>query len=1667
MPQVVCAKCGEPPSDPSEVEPTRDGKWMHQKCMGSGYSLNFVDWIKARIAVTRYDEDEDRYKFVIRELVQNADDVMAQILVLRFEKDALYVANDGRAFSTVGPEGTYEGSDFDRSSRVLKRFKEYDKESTGHFGSGFQTVYAITNHPEVHSNAACRALNPVNQEWDDLEVRLRSPYAGGPIGKKGVLFRLPWRDEKAANEVVNKENKETPFAAKDFDTWNPKDTRPFYDGLKGYLADVMLFCQWLRAIRIVWNADARPEAYQAERDYQLHDLLPRPEVVEIRQGPAKEGGTWYKWDPRLPVQEGMCPPSFDPKSWEYQAVESRRYVAASRAIADKAGSRLMLLLGAHGTVRVDSSKSAKDKEIKKNHVHILFPLFQTKKAYLCSVIPLPSRGKNYFAFSSHLVPIESRTGVDIQGNEGVNGEWYRAAMLSLVALYREAFPRFLEAVKQMKLIASESQSLVLQSIPRGEIREWMQTGGGDVLWGGQETNELKDWIFEQSILVTAQGQWRSPAGAFHVAEETERRVVESLHLAAMPQYFTSKLDDIQWLKTKAEEEEFAPEDFVEAWTIIQKGSQFRYGKLAAANQSVRMDKSTVEAVLRYALSDAMGDRLSKLSLVPDSEGEFRDLASFPKLPPELKEMSAILSPSRRIHGDFVPLVEALEKVRPRRQELGFTEVPKIIDTEYRQQPERFASMEDGDHRLLSKIVARVVTHPTWAIDKGLGMFFVPCDFAGVMSLGEPPDVRKWPEHEGEHYTREWTFDDQPFDVPGLSAEVRSRVRILDLKGVADEERKRVSTRLSLVALAENPRKPTNFVRNFISPRLGSLFEDKTLADFLETDDPGELESQKKLMLEAIRVYFDKPHEEGGVKPGDMGKVPCLYGTDGVWRPARKFARGGGPLLERLGLYPLHPDFASETEWSNKTLEALEVTVQLDEASVVESLKKMAAEHPPDRKMLGDLFGTIITEFDSKRLAAISADLKQTAWIPVGIKDVAKASDAMFPSAERTEVLGESYKSFVDLSAMDADLRKRLEGIGEDGSNRAFNLGLRTRPSLPEMTEALNASISTGKTPPIRLQAELSKALPGTAREREEWKRGLGNPSLYWEGKWYTGSSIRLIEKTEDFPVPYESVGLLVLSPDDAHEIRQLADAVGAKTVVQTEDVANAICYVAGKVRSSPSSWSTWRSKYEALWKWLDDNQGEIPEVGKQFENEMMVFAAGSWHVPARVIIDDNDTANSPVDLGEWCVLPKAAASVSAMERMGAWRSSRLTEQAAADVLGTLRNGTPLDAQSCAVVLGLISISMEKGWAERTGPVPWPTSVARELKLSMPKDAFVGNQSLLALFSAIPQVVTGSEGNQRAGLGSLAERWSAQPLDGRVSYPENPFSQGGRATEMEAVLSEVYTRAVTFNPGDWEALACLHGIEVWRAGKTIQSYALGRYVGRFTVPAIVPVGKGRVTLLVRKDLDSLDKATADALVAWAVGEGLPLAKKDAMVKALLDSYKEREEAIEYDPVAQRLRPGYPETFRSLKSWYPGCQLCGEVTPKDDRGFETAENIRSMILSRGGLFRGDPGAYEPANSLYLCPRHAILLDRGLVRLGFMKGWETNREKVIKSLRETESRIPEDGSMFEIEVDVFEWTWQSGAKQASSEKQDWKIRPLKLTPEHAKAVLDKLIKYVGARQ
>ena len=136
----------------------------------------------------------------------------------------------------------------------------------------------------------------------------------------------------------------------------------------------------------------------------------------------------------------------------------------------------------------------------------------------------------------------------------------------------------------------------------------------------------------------------------------------------------------------------------------------------------------------------------------------------------------------------------------------------------------------------------------------------------------------------------------------------------------------------------------------------------------------------------------------------------------------------------MGLFPLHPDFG---EWSDETLEALQTVTELDLAKVVRIIKNSASERPPDRRLLANIFGTLLAEYDSTQLASMRGALKETEWVPVGITGVVIPTEATLPTPERVSVLGRSNHSYVDLDAMDKEVKSRVEKLGDEGGKRAL------------------------------------------------------------------------------------------------------------------------------------------------------------------------------------------------------------------------------------------------------------------------------------------------------------------------------------------------------------------------------------------------------------------------------------------------------------------------------------------------------------------------------------------------------------------------------------------------------------------------------------------------------
>jgi hypothetical protein len=1646
MGEIKCYNCGESPPNQEGIELASDGTWICQVCGKKEISLRILNFIRERIAVNRT-EDEDPSKFVLRELVQNADDANASILVVRFEEDGLYVANDGFAFRTAPKEGGPD--DFVRAAQILERHKEGDKEAAGHFGSGFQTVYSITNSPEVYSNGYSRALNPITGRWENLDSHRYSPYMSNPPGHKGVLFRLPWRDSSAARLFY--EGKQHFLEERFWPRWDAMAIRTLYDELRQYLHPVLLCCQRLLTIRIVWMAGGRREAYQATRDFTLNEPLPQPKVVEVREGSIAAKPEWFEWDGGLSATSEV-PSSFSQEA-EFEETKRRRYFASSGLVTES-GVPVFLVREKGGSVTVSRSDAG---EIKKNHIHLLFPLFVSGKAFLYSVIPLPRRGGNYFAFSAHLYPIEARNDVDVQGNGGMNGRWYRSCMLSLAKLFKDTFPGFIEFAKGMDASDEEKQCVILQALPRNEIREWMRPGKSteDIEWARAETEALRSWLFEQPILLSAAG-WFPPANGY-IPEDENLEALEALKLPMFPKAFVEMFDQVPWLKILGEARKFSPEKFVDIisrskLTDVSYNSTFT---LPDNGVTLRLDRQTVSRLVTYAM--ASGDGATELGIFPSEEGSMRPLSCYPKLPAGFEVVYELLPAENRIHKELESVIAKLEVEYPsRRKPEQTSRLPKLLADAIKNQPARFKILSIADQRLLSLAVVKIVLDENFAEDVARGQDFLPCRFRGAVTVG-PVNVARRPED----YQRGWVFAERRTKIPGLTEEVAAGIRFLALEGVQEKDVEKIETKLTIRQLAELDGKPTNYVRHFLSGK-DALFYDHVLGEFLETKDRKLLDSQKRALLEALKAYFtgftEHRREKTEIPRKEMGSVPCLYDTYGKWYPAREFAKASGPLQALFKCRTLHPDFDS---WSLDTLYAIGVETEFTPEVISEKIKK--EEESGNRKSLADAFGAVLVGCKTDELRKLREQLIGVKWVPVGLTQKATLDDSLYPTEALKNSLGAEHDRYVDLDLIKHDVRAGLDGMDTKSlEQRLGALGMDNEPKLEDLTLTLVSCAEKGREPPSALLKELNRRLATSdATERRDWGKSIPNPAFYWKGTWYASDEIRVLDNNEELPTA-PPAGTLILSPEEADPFKSYLESIGVHRGLGAIDLLRWLREFATANKASGKPLEEQREKYDSIVKKLEPLADMITkEEAKEFGAQKIALTEQSWLAPEDLLMDDCNLIVAPVYFGDFCIVPRDSVPWRLFETLGGRIMSKLDGEAAHAIMRRLARIEYVSDNQSAAYLKMLAYGAKSNWWRAEEPLPWPVVPVGGGRFVQPSEGYLMNQAAADFFVGLPILKTPTGDGVEEELEELAGKWGAKGA-GEIRYPKLDMSDESQDYEMKRLLSDIHSCLVEVFSREKASLAWIGRTEVYNTKEKFQRYQCvhGTTVddGNLRIPAILPRSSDSAVMVLPDSGPKNPRDMAKLISSWSLGAGFPEARQDLLEKQIEFLYVERQKAFESELYVNQQIPGYLETNKKLEDWYGFCQICGWRTPSDEMG-STKESIQSIVSEKGGLFVGPLTRYEVGNSLYLCPRHAILKGRRLVRFDFMKDWESSQAEVATRIRKALEDIPEED--YRIPVSVYEWNVSNG------EKEGWRQERLTLNPKHAKALYERLLRYIDTKK
>ncbi len=1715
---ITCTKCGREFPVAREVEAAERGNWTCHICAAPDIKVDLLDVIKRGISV-KGAETENVGRFVLRELVQNADDAGASIIVLRFERDALYASNDGRAFTTttVGEKLC----DFDAISSVLRQTKAEDKETTGHFGSGFQTVYVVTNAPEVHSSGRSGRMDPVQGRWSLLVPgdprRLVSPFVWRGEGKsRGVLFRFPWRDEGSAMQEYGGQR---PFSKpEEWRRWDRDSIRKMYEDLREYIHPVLLCCNRLAAIRLVWAADGALEAYQAERDFALTEVRQKAFVGSVREGFGNVRSEWFTWDSRSDDAAASKWVSFQVESWKWgRDARHFQYLIRSGYATDSKGDTLYVGRGADGGIAITYHPEELQRVLKLSDVHLLFCLFDSTeafrgdgRAFLYSVIPLPKRSDNRFVFSAHFFPTEDRMDVSVSAMGGKDGEWHRDVVLSIGRLYRETFPLFVQTVQNLPGVsAAAQQAIILNGVPGLPLHEWMRPGKDKEIshWARDLSHEIMVVVLRQPILFSL-GQWSSPAAAhwasqvdasgYRGVDEAGARVIALMGHVPFTREFVEHPHFRSTLERNLTNRGLTAPTFASLFQtfLAANGGKLAYGK--KTKDGGRLTKEDVKVLIEFCVTRPGSWTETKgLPVVPGKDGVLRPLHDYKIVPAEFAALRTLVPASMEVHEDFGTWLAEVDKdQRTLRPDLLVRLVSNIAEAN----KERFATLRQEDHRAISQLLVALAKHRDFKLkDVHAGSRFIPTRIGDNVVLGDPnsemgPDGQRriFDEHRAERYRRDFIFLPPESSIPGLTQEVKDRIRFLDLCESSTEDLEAVGRMLDLFGLQEGP-VPTNYVRHFLSDRHKSLFRDEILGPFLGVSDRKLMDRQKRSFLQAFEAYY-APEElsiprgmdrhgktEEWLRPHQVGQIPCLYDAKATWDEPVDFAMELTPDLEILGYKALHSDF---NDWDPKTLDALGVERRPQSPRIVDQVTKLVQDAKRNRQILADIVAMVLRSAEPWTDAL--RELESLAWIPTADGGFRRPAEALLRTRDNEQLLGEVFNGFFDLGACSRSMRERIQhdsaALRED---RAKELDMAVDPTLSMLMEQVSRLAGAGGNPPPGLFRRLANKVG--EQERLAPTKGF----YHHDGRWWDGIHIVISDDHGLRTILGENI--LVIARSGVTWVEPYLRYIGAHS---TPGPAMILERMAEVTRALSKEGDRGRDVLIALWDRLESElrAGEQPPRG---QGQRIAYPVPDGHVaPTRLVVLAGPGARlfeRDGWYGEWYVVSESScAHPKAVRALGAKTPSELITPEIREIIESLRaTGREMDrlAADTAARL-LVRMCGSTALPGLAADQVWPAVRGGVFSLERLDGCFIRDHPAASQFegeftflhdSADPQVRQALRNLALAcgGTSRLLSRHINEEFGGSgAQIPDAGLSM--RLRMMADALRLAYPGAYAESAVgiDW-----LKAANAFLVDRLWLQLTVGGRQRQVETPCLI-LGKNGIASVLRVRADpSLPDRLAAAIVlecerrgfpfdATAGSGASPLAKVvrwsdlESMVYRLLTRdpaewgifVKDMGPPEEWAPplveIDLETRQGYAETRQKLLETYGRCQICGRTTPASESPDDVCETVRSVVSMKGGRYWGRFDAYTLGNSLFLCPSHHVLFVRKLVRLPDLERALTLKEEGARMLKAMAERRGSPN----FAVEVFE------ARRKDSEPAPrWCNQTLTLTAEHAKAMLNWLADWI----
>nr|HPM02429.1 hypothetical protein [Candidatus Cloacimonadota bacterium] len=212
------------------------------------------------------------YNTLINELAQNADDAPnTKTMTFNITQDYLIVENDG-VFSDCGDAGNnsnicnYEKNDYGPKKCDFHRFrsvasgdKREQENSTGAFGIGFNSVYQITDHPQIISAGRHWIINDDRMNEDRIDICEGCRFCKGD-NVPNTRFVFPWA--KDSNSIIRKKL--------DLNSITNDEIEKFKTTLLDHIPNVLIFLNNIVSI-IIKNEGIVIEEFN--KDFQKEKII--------------------------------------------------------------------------------------------------------------------------------------------------------------------------------------------------------------------------------------------------------------------------------------------------------------------------------------------------------------------------------------------------------------------------------------------------------------------------------------------------------------------------------------------------------------------------------------------------------------------------------------------------------------------------------------------------------------------------------------------------------------------------------------------------------------------------------------------------------------------------------------------------------------------------------------------------------------------------------------------------------------------------------------------------------------------------------------------------------------------------------------------------------------------------------------------------------------------------------------------------------------------------------------------------------------------------------------------------------------------------------------------------------------------------------------------------